>query len=303
MKRFITGVLVLCVAVGISVPVFAAVPQKIKSLHASFAQQLTVAELDDVPVSQDDLSNLVVHAGSRLCIFLQGEEGESLFFDQNGAAIPTADLSLARLRAAQIALEQPYGDAADVVESVQISGVPGGVPYLQVQFQQEFFSTEDLPFSFSLQLSMAGKALDETALQLSGVMRTVQREVYAQEDPIDLRDGVVIQAAESISQAQLLLGEGVTITANLRQGEKYYGVATVETVAAAQPGTPPQPYRLYTLQVIHLDEPGSRVRIDSDVTLHVYNAKGEYLGTTRSELAYSDQYVLTTRRAETDAPQ
>lgn len=310
MKRLFAHLLVL--ALLLAVPFHGAAltaPQKIKALHEQFAEQISCVELDGSFVEAEQLSALGVHAGSELRVYLTGRDG-SLFLDQNGLPVPTADVTLSRLRAARISLEIQDEAAQAAVESVEFAyshkteALPSASPYIQIRFVEDFVSVEDSEFSFEVGLSIAGELQQQTVLSLTGLMQVTEVELPVGSAEADIGDGSVVRAAEDRESVLLQLGEEVTIQAAVSEGEKYYGVAKLEEQrsesGAADTGG--EVLKIYSLQSVNLDRPGNQVRIHSDITLHVYNAQGRWVGTTRDALVYSERYYLINQKMERYLP-
>lgn len=306
-SKFFALLLVLIFTVTTAaMPLSAAVsaPQKIKSLNGQLSQYLTVIELDGTEISSQELDSLHVQAGSELRIYLADPQGNSLFYDQNGDPIPTADVSLSKLRAARITLAPLDGDAADAVEKVEFAyaikakGLPTGAPYISVTFLSDLFRVDPIPFSFVLQLCQDGLPVSQGEVSVSGLLLTVEQDVTADDDTLDIHDGVVAVAVDDVSGIVLDLGDGLTMTANLTQGERYYGVAHLELEEPENAPTSAEIRKVYSLQTIHLDHPDNIVHIYSPVTLHVYTADGKYAGTTRDGLPCSDRYYLTNKKMD-----
>lgn len=309
MKRIYTALLALLTALCLAIPVFAATPRKIKTLHPDFAGCLYITELDGSSVS--GLDALTVEPGSQLRIYLVGPgEDQSLFFDQDGLPIPAADVSVSRLRAAQISVSKPEGRDAKVIHSVDFaytaktSSIPAACPYIEIKFASDTASIKDIPFAYTLTLSMAGEVQEQTTLEIAGVVAPQQREVTAADTEVDIQDGALLIAREDVRGISVTIGEGISITANLKAGERYYGVATIDTEETSAPkaGTPGEILKIYSLQTVNLDRSANKVRFESDLLLYVYGADGSYLGTTDTPVAYSEQYYLTNRKTEAYIP-
>lgn len=309
MKRIYAVLLALLMVLFLTVPAIAATPRKIKTLHPDFAGCLYLAELDGSSVA--GLDALTVAPGSQLRIYLIGQgEDQSLFFDQDDMPIPAADVSVSRLRAAQVSLSRPKGKDARAIQSVEFgytaktSSLPTACPYIEITFAADTASVKDIPFAYTLTLSMAGEVQEQTALEITGIIMPQQREVTAADTEVDIQDGALLVAREDVRGISVIIGEGISITANLKAGERYYGVATIDTeeVFAAAAGTPGEVLKIYSLQTVNLDRAPNKVRFESELLLYVYGADGAYLGTTDTPVAYSEQYYLTNRKAEVFVP-
>lgn len=304
-KRFCTFLLGALLSLWMAVPGVAAAPQRIGSLHPQFADHLFLVTLDGEALPPEELTNLTVYAGSELRVYLQGQEDARLFYDQNGAPLLAADISLSRLRAARIAVyHNADGSSVPVVESVELlygvktAQLPSASPCVSIRFASEFASVEAVPFAVTVGLSMAGIPQEGTEFTVSGTMEIKEQIVTASEPAVDISDGSVAVAGEDIGTVRVTVGQGVTIDARFTEGEKYYGVAHLEldSSAANTPSLATGVVRVYSLDTINLAGPHSRVEIDSDVTLHVYDEDGAYLGTTRDRLPCTGMYYLSNRK-------
>lgn len=310
MKQKILALLLApLVVLSLTLGVAAAPPQKISALHSQFAQQLQIVELDGGEIPPSSLSALDVYSGSELRIYLLGGgEDQRLFYDQNGEPIPTADISLSRLRAGQVSVNCDEHEA--VIRSVSLAysnkagSLPTAAPYIRVEFAPEFFSVEDVAFSAVLSLSLAGEEQLQTRLELAGAIRTKVVEVSGEDTAIDIQDGSVLLATENIPSISLALGDGVSVHTRLQAGRKYYAAAHLqaEETVEASANTPAKILRIYSLEDIGLDRRGTTVLIDSEVPMYVYGADGGYLGTTRTRLPYSPQYSLSNRKVTSFLP-
>lgn len=304
MKRALTALTALTAFIAAAVftiSAFAAVPQKIKSMHPQFAGELYFAELDGVAVPMDGLTDLAVQAGSELRIYLLGQNDTYLFFDQLGEGIAPADISLSRLRAAQIAVRYAEdGAEGEAVRSVELgysfktANLPTAAPFISVKFAPGFSGIDDTAFSITVSLSIVEEPQPQTEIQISGAMRMVERFVSSADGEIDIGDGVVVVPTEPLRRARIALGGGVTITASLEEGERYYGVARMEEQDTG--ADPVETVKVCILDTIGLGDTAATVEIDSDVTLHVYGEDGAYLGTTRDPLPFSETYYLISRK-------
>lgn len=278
------------------------VPQRIQSLHPQLAQELSIVELDDVVVELSQLEDLTVQAGSELRIYLVGEDG-ALFYDQNDAPIPTADVTLPRLRAARISIDQQYAVGRSAIDSVEFAyssrteHVATASPYIQIRFARDYAGVEDIGFEVSLAVRLAGEVQEQTTLTLRGALRVMEFPAVDDGQEIDLRDGGVVVAEEDIRGATILLENGVALTADLQKGERYFAAASVEMLTY-QDGDDALEIQQYTMRAINLDRLGAKVTIESDISLHVYDASGAYLGTTNDQLPYSATYTVVGKRMQ-----
>lgn len=305
MKKVTALLFVLSLIVSLTFTGNAAVPQKIRSINPDMAQKLEFFELNGSAITVDELTDLNINAGSELYIYLQDKDGASFFNDQNGTPISTGDLTMSRLYSAQLGVEQIEGES-QIIESIQLgfgssaSFDINSAPYVRIKFTDQCISIDDLPFSATVALTLGGQVQQQSALEIYGVLETESRDVYAADMPIDIEDGTIINALEDISSAKLIIADNVTITANLEEGQRYCGKVEVRQASPSELGIQAENmlYDVYTLSVINLDNPDTTVKINSESTQFVYNAAGEFMGTTRNELPFSDEYILTNKKID-----
>lgn len=302
-KRLLAFVLALAVSVTLSTQVAAGLPSKIGSVHMQFAQSLEVCTLDGASIAKESLSDLTIEPSSELRIYLCGEGGAPLFFDQSDALMRTADITLSRLRAAQLTVAIAEGHSTALVQSLEFAygnaSVCGSAPYISLRFAQEVL--DETSFSFVVELRMLGQPLANTAIPISGVLKPNYRSIRPGEVVVDVRDGAVALSQQDIPQVEFLIGNGVSIKAPIRQGDKFFGAAQLETlplpstVSEENATDPLSPVKAYHLRTALLDRSQYRVCIQDDTTFYVYDEDMRYLGTTLEDLPYSDTYYLSER--------
>lgn len=301
MRRICILLLAVLLLLVWAVPVFASVPQKIKGLHPQLTQALYYIELDGEMLSVDWLSALEVKPGSELRIYLLGKDGGSLFADQNGNPIPTADVSVSRLQAAKISVNAPQEERLGVVESVAFAYsdktdlLPSAAPYIGIRFVPELASLEDIIFTLPLTISIGGGQNSEEII-LSGSITIDELSISRDETAIDLSGGAIAVPEENMRNVRIFLGDGVFLTANLEKDKRYFAVATLEAASSTQESVSVEMVRVYSLKAIGFDNEATWVQIESDRLLHVYAEDGAYLGTTRDQVPYSEQYYLVNRK-------
>lgn len=301
MKRVLASLLAACCMFMMTAAAWAFVPQKISSLHPQFAQELSEFELDGNVISYDDLSSLEVYAGSELRIYLVGSNREtSLFFDQNGDSISTADVSVAKLRAAQLSVWAE--DDTQMVDRVEFGYArkagsrQTAAPYVRIVFTKQSQKLDSQPFNLQVGLKMGKNAVDGTELTLSGALGMREISATAAVDYLDVSDGSSVVAEENVERIALNLGHGLRLETSLKQGRKYY--ATVSPEEESSSGNVAAVYRLHA---VGFQSGGTSARFDLDTLYYVYNDSGKYLGTTRQPLPFSQTYVLRIKKTENTA--
>lgn len=292
MKKLAAVLLTIVLLSGITLPVHGVgMPQRIRAVSDSFADELFYAELNGEAVSWEELDSLQATPGRELRIYLTGEEGGALFRDQEDLPVATADVTMSRLRAAQV--EPEISDPSGVIESCTIGYAPKqrmlGVPYVSLVFVSRL---EEIPFTLEVGLTIHGSRQDASYIEISGVLSPSFTEVYA-DSQVDLRGGVVALAVEDIPQDSLQIADDVYIYCELNAGGQYSGTANREV-----PGVLLADFYQwrYTLQTMNLDFADSLVEIRTAQAYYVYSADGRYLGTTDEMLPYADCYYLSNQR-------
>lgn len=300
MRRFYIAATSLLLVTSLLLSGFIA-PKKIKALHPAFADRLAYADLDDQAIPVSELSDLDVQPGSVLRLYLVGENGESLFLDQNDDPFPTADVSMSRLRAASVEITlsapeqvQSVIVVADLASAARHSELSSTVPYIELQFYSVGVLVQDQPFTLEIGLEMAGKQQEQSRIQIDGYMRVAERYLYAEDTAVDLRQGQVVYAQENIAEIAVRLSDTVVLYSSMESGGRYsadiqalmeWGDVPVENIVLA-----------YRLETIQFQAETSTVKIDSNQKLYVYDEQGTCLGTTGSRLAYADTYYLSSKR-------
>lgn len=195
----------------------------------------------------------------------------------------------------------------------------GKTAYISVMFAKEFISVEDKRFSFSIYLSIDGKKYEELVIDLEGTLQVVTIEVNKRNTHINLSDGFVAEATESVDNVCADLGAGVSVYVNMFKGQRYCGqakilegidaymndldLAKLELDDIELPDLYPAIDMIYKLQSVGLRRSSSKVKIDverkyypSDRTYHVYDEDLRYLGVVEDALPYSSYYFVTSEK-------
>lgn len=275
-------------------------PRKIRSLHPQFADELAYAELDGQPVSTGELSDLQVFSDSILRIYLRGNGGSSLFLDQDGEAMHTADVTMSRLRAAEVEVSVSVAEdqAISVVAGLSYGNggtvLSGASPFIELRFDVGSFIAEDQPFDLECTLFLLGKPQEQARLRIAGIICVQEQYVYADDGPLALKGGQVVCAGEDIPSIALLLNEEITLYTAMESGQRSFATARLlqRTSDAPVDGI----IKAYGLDTFNLDKSLTRVKIRSEQALYVYDGAGDYLGVTADQLPYSDIYYLSSKQ-------
>lgn len=196
---------------------------------------------------------------------------------------------------------------------------PGGTTptstttYISVIFAREFASTKDVPFDFTIYLSVDNRPYDDDlSITLAGELKVETTEVYKDTTYVDLSEGMVAHAMESVSNVCADLGTGVEAYVNMTSGSKYYGTAKFLDVYSGDidklnlikidmdlPDVYPRIAGVYKLNSIGLNRPSTKVKLEVERSKGVYYIYGEdltYLGTNKDDLPFSKYYFITYER-------
>ena len=282
----------------------AASPQALRSLHPAFSEQIFDISLDGSSVTPGSLTDISIYPDSVLEIVLAGEgENADLFFDQNGLAINTADVTASRLRAARASvLVETQHEGVLVVESAELkvrnAGGPFSRPVIVISFARSFSDLDPMPFSFDIFITMAGIKQPQSAITVSGIFGNRELAV-TYEDAAIAPDGAVFLAYTDIASIEVDAGYGIFVTASLRAGGRYRVVSSPSTETGDLEALSLNP-RL--IEIILIDYIGfsdgdiSEVSIDTEENLFVYDENGGFIGMTSDSLPPLSKYLLTTRR-------
>lgn len=310
-KRLIALITVLALSACLGLPVGAAAPQKVKSLHPQFAEKLYSASVSGEGIRISSLQNLNVKPGSELDIVLSGSDGDAdLFLDQNGEPIKTADVTASKMRATGVTTEVYDESGTDLIESVGIvvqnSGTSAAKPVLRVCFTPDFYGLEPQVFSVTVYISIGGVKQEQSGIKIAGALGNPV--IYAKASDIAVyADGSVVAALEDVPYIELQAGYGVTVAASLRQGGRYRVQAcrsedTADIAAMERNNAMIDIIELYAAGFDGEEITG--VRIETAESLSVYDENGELLGETvraagigsyTKDLPFRQKYYLVWR--------
>lgn len=304
MKKTITVFLAAIIAVLLYVPAFAFVPIKVKSIREDYASKLSGVMLDGDAVEASSLSEIAARPASELEIALVGnDESPHLFFDQNGMPLNTADVTVSRMRAAnmEIRLDAAYG--GELLKNVELgvrnAGTSASVPVIRLRFPDEYAGLDPLDFSAAIYILIGGKEQAGSGIELAGTFGNPEIEVNSGDVTVSA-DSAVLLAAEDIPLILIEAGSDVVVEASLREGERYL-VTAVPSRDAGDISLVEENNGVES--VIKLKASGfepwqiKSVSIQSEQFLQVYNGDGELLGNTLLKLPYAEKYYLMSKPA------
>jgi len=302
LKRNIALVLALLLAAVLQLSGYAASLPKIGDIHYGAwedaqAKMESAAYLNGAQV--EDLTDLPLGADDELRIYLSAD----LFVDESGSPIgdATEGITLSQLRNGSVSIEENVRSGSSLIEEISLdydrsAGPSGGTSYIKITLVEDFVSVNDEELSCTLQLRIKGGARSETAFEIAGVMENPRISVMQGEEYVDISDGSVAKAEGSYSGCILDLGNNVTVTVNPVEKREYYGVARIKDDANVEQD---QNIRLcYVIKQVNLDDAGHLYHFSLPSLYYVYDAQGDYLGTSGEELPYSSRYYLTAKEVE-----
>ena len=188
-----------------------------------------------------------------------------------------------------------------VVDHLSVSAAGTEHLCLSIFFVPELVQTKEAEFSYRVFLTARGSKRPATELTISGKIANPVIAIAAEageEAYVDLSDGTVAQATGYVRDVQIYLGNGMSIVSNLFANTRYYGTSStkLDDTDMLLMAHYPEISAVYSLKTIGLRQ-GDRHTVSFDLPeeYHVYNAEGQYLGTTNRYLPYSAKYYLATQ--------
>ena len=284
MKKVVSLLLVAVMALGMTVTAFAATPKitgQVKSLGVSGGS--AVLDLDTIN-PQDEVE---IDIPLSLDMF-EGKDG-----------LPTSGPVTQKLwRDSKMNVRMSVSSGSKAIDSYEFKSKDSKIV---VSFVDEFVSTSDLDFDFRIYLIIDGKRQTDYELQVTGTIENDITEVYADDDYVDLSNGVVAEAQEFVKKVEADLGNGVSIHTKFFKDKKYYGTATrdVEESDDSIMAKYSDIDSVLTLKTIGLNGSGNIVALGDEYADHyVYDKDLNYLGTAKEMLPYSTKYYLSTKKLD-----
>jgi len=238
------------------------------------------------------LNDLQVGPGSELMFRLHTD---NFYWEPNITNMRTA-VRKSTLDSDKVTVYKKILAGDNTIDEIVIENLDG-TAYVIVRFAEVFDSVKDRDFDFQVML-----AKDKKSHELSGVrvMGTLSNEVYyvdSDYDYVNLEEGNVVEATQFVKGIRVNMGSGVTTICNMQPDKKYYG-RTSEKLTDLDREIMDH-YRFFK-RVIHLKTvnfpEATKVEIESDVEYFVYDGKGNYLGTTKENLALVETYYLSAEK-------
>jgi|GEM_PF-1441098 len=260
--------------------------------HAAFGDGSGTGPLSDLEVGAGEEVRIYLHAG--------------LFADANGKALPESGVSLSQLRTGGVTVSPKVARGEAVVKEISLEyernppflklPAGNGTSCIKIVFAEDFISEEDVFFDITVRLKVQGKAIEKTEIQVTGYLRNRIVEVDSTTGYLELGAGVIARAESAVKDCVVDLGNGFQITANLRAGERYYGVARIEAADSELLLQYPEIELIYNIHQQNLDSGKNPCRIQDQPVLYVYDSAGKYLGSTEDALPLSQRYYLASEK-------
>jgi hypothetical protein len=300
MKKLVTLLLVLALALGMSTASFAVinkVPTPDDLAEVGFA-----GDPESETIIYDDLAPI---PGEVISIPLQ--EGAFTGTIGNTEDEIAAPYTSKMLR--DVSLRTRIAKGASALDHVSLvfdritEDYEGAGANIEIEFVSPFRSnnTDGLDFSFWVYPVVDGRVWNyETYGQyFEGNLCNEVTDVTAGTDYIDMYNGKIANVVDSVRNLEYDLGpedneSTVMVVGRAVKGAKYWGVANTN-ISDAQDAVMTQ-YKIdqvFNLDVINLDKVADHVKLDVDGTSWVYDADLKYLGRGGDNLSFSPVYYIS----------
>lgn len=289
MKKLISITLATAIAASTAITAFAATAPKITGMtenlsmgYSSAQGQSTVALGTVYP--QDERTEYIDLYDS----MFSWDSGYA------GAATPT-QLTANQIRDAKLDAKVTN---SRVIREVSVNAREGRV---EVSFPKELVGAKEIDFDFEVVLTIDGRRQSDHGMTFTGTFANPVIDVYSGYDTVDISDGSVAEAMESVKSITLELGDGVTATANLYKGQRIYATAT-RTPDRADDDIMKQHPEIQEVVTVKTD--GLRngtVKLDGSYgKSHVYDGDLKYLGLSTDSLPLASKYYLAKDKLDLD---
>ena len=298
MKKVLSLVLAVVLAFGMCTVAFAATNKieyagGVASYHIGSSSSGTAVSGND---SYD-------WSGSISKEFLEADEELKVYIDASNFNNLTGVLTTSKLSTGNITVKKKVSKGSDLINSIEFKNDGTTGVYVKIKLIDPFVSTAEKDLDFTIYLAHKGSKLSDTELNITGTMRNEEIEVDEGEDEVNLSEGAYAKAIAYIKSIKVDAGNGLYINTKFFEDKKYYAKA-VQDVSAADDAILsqyPEIDTIYTLYSINMNSAGNTVEFDIDETYYVYNADGQYIGTTADKLPMSSKYYLATKKIDMGA--
>lgn len=303
MKKVLALVLASVMALGMSVMSFAA-DNKITGLASNDAMEKSysrsIGTSSYSSMTGNSVSNQTVSYTNTIVPFDKTKDYIDLFrsmFTWNNS-LTDARLSAAEIRTSKLAVRTSVSSGSKAVESVSIDNKNSRI---EIKYVEEYVSTKDLDFNFTVYLTIDGKRYTDAGLTFVGTMANPITQVYADDDYVDTSYGQIAEAMDFVKDIEVDLGNGVSIFTKMFKGKKYYGTSSRDS--DAEDSVVFSKYadidNVVTLKTVGLNSTGDIVQLNTDYSsYYVYDKDLNYLGRSNELLPFSTKYYLANKEID-----
>lgn len=226
-----------------------------------------------------------------------GEDGNQVVWSTKD---PTLGPSLSQARASlRVYFKMMVGrDVIRDIDFVKYTPTPRvrAQSAIRIRFIEDYDSTKELVYRFKVRMVAKGTTIGIEEV-FGGTMYNLE---YDTEGALYTELGykaIWYTGDESVDRVVMDLGEGVSVTTDMFKGEKYYGYAKLEPNEGqdAVLEAYPEIYDVYRIKTINIKSYGSKVQFydRGDDVFYVYNERGEFVGMSNEDVAYSTTFYLS----------
>lgn len=305
MKKVLSLLLAATMAAGMATVGFAATGKKITDIHdssleLSYRKDPTIgtsfANHPAATVSNQTVSysnNIIPHSKVTDSIDLY----RSMFL-WDGDTPDNQRLTSNEIRAAKLDVRTSNSSGSKAVDKISIDSRTG---VIEIKYVEEYVSTKDLDFDFTIYLTIDGKRKTSAGLTFTGTLANETTPVYQGDDYVDTSAGQVAEAQDNIRSIEVDMGGGVSIFAKMTKDKKYYGTTSQNPDDADNKVF--QKYKdidnVVQLKTVGLNQSGDIVKLATDSSeYYVYDSDLNYLGRSNEMLPYSTKYYLAGRKLD-----
>jgi len=212
---------------------------------------------------------------------------------------PTAAVSSSQLSNGKITVKKKITKGSNVLKDVTLER-DGAQMYIKVKYVTEYVSTSEQDFDFTVYLAKSGTKQGISEIQIYGTMKNEEVLLDDGDEEVDLSDGQYAKADGYIKNVRVDTGNGLYINAKMFDGKKYYAKSNQDISASddAVLNAYPEIETIYYLNSINMSSSGNTVEFDIDDKYYVYNADGQYIGTTADKLPFSSKYYMANTKID-----
>lgn len=190
------------------------------------------------------------------------------------------------------------GRNSNLIKSTEIVNRNGGAN-VAITFADPFVSTSSRDFDLNLFMYVGSRRQADSKTPFVGTLENGKQTLSSYDDYVDVTDDKVFTTTSSIRNLQVYsaTGPGVTLTVNAYTNRAYY--LSVDNSIYSDDEKVLNKYRDITdvirLYQVNMSTSGRYVTLSSYGTSYVYNANGDYIGTTNKALPFSSVYYISAK--------